>query len=131
MKAIYEFGKIKSHIVHCALCVVFVVSSCGQEEKQVAVPSDILPKEKMAQVITGIHIAEAEANMQKLPDLPALQAGSASTEKSSFENIFKKHKITKEQYEKSLSFYIDHPELLDQVYEKVLNELSKMQGSTK
>ena len=75
----------------------------------------------MAQVITDIHLAEAEANVRTFPD-------SSSKEKLSFDKIFEKHSITKKQYEESLSFYIDNPEILDTVYENVLNELSKMQG---
>lgn len=105
-------------------CLLFL-SSCGQEEKSVVVPVDVLPKEKMAQVLTDIHLAEAETNLKILPD-------SASTILMAIgirlQKIFEKHEITKAQYEKSLSFYIDHPELLNQIYEKVLNALSKMQA---
>lgn len=75
----------------------------------------------MAEVLTDIHIVEAEANLRTLPD-------SASTEKINFQKVFEKNKITKKQYENSLTFYIDHPELLNEIYEKVLNELSKMQA---
>lgn len=116
----YEFKKVSSFMVLCTLYIVLVIS-CGQEEKYVVIPSDVLPKEKMAEVLTDIHLAEAKVNLKTLPD-------SASTEKLSFQKKFEKHKITKEQYEKSISFYIDHPELLNEVYEKVLNELSKMQA---
>ena len=101
-----------------------ILAACGEQEKYVVIPSDVLAKEKMAEVLTDIHIVEAEANLKTLPD-------SASTEKLSFQKIFEKNKITKDQYEKSLKFYIDHPELLGEVYDKVLNELSKMQGAAK
>jgi len=75
----------------------------------------------MAEVITDIHLAEAEASIRTFPD-------TTSKEKLSFQKIFNKHSITKKQYEESLSFYIDNPEILDKVYVNVLNELSKMQG---
>ena len=77
----------------------------------------------MAQVIADIHLAEAEVNIHMLPD-------SSSDKKLSFQKIFEKHAITKQQYEKSLSFYVNRPEMLDEIYESVLNELSKMQGET-
>ena len=104
-----------------------LVFSCGQKQAT-AIPSDVLPKEKMAQVMTDIHIAEAEKDLSGPPDLPAPQASPVSKATINFQKIFEKHKITKEQYDKSLNFYIEHPELLDKVYEDVLNELSKMQG---
>ena len=72
------------------LCLVFILSSCGQDEKPVVIPDNILPKEKMAQVITDIHIAEAENDLYTLPD-------STSIEKLSFQKIFDKNKITKVQ----------------------------------
>ena len=75
----------------------------------------------MAAVITDIHLSEAETSLRTFPD-------STSSEKVSFNKIFEKHSITKKQYEESLSFYIDNPELLDSVYTNVLNELSKKQG---
>lgn len=74
----------------------------------------------MSVVITDILLAEAEISLKTFPD--------TSSEKIDYQKIFEKDKITKEQYDKSISFYIDHPELLNEVYEKVLNELSRMQG---
>jgi hypothetical protein len=103
-----------------AYCLLLL--SCGEKEKQTTIPANILPKEKMAQVITDIHIAEAEAGIHALPD-------STSKGLISFQKVFEKDTITKRQYEESLTFYIDHPQLLDTVYTQVLNELSKMQGA--
>lgn len=102
------------------LCYLQFVS-CGEEETAVPIPDNILSKEKMAQVITDIHIAEAEANLKTLPD-------STSKQPIGFQPIFEADSITKEQYEESLSFYIEHPKLLNEVYEDVLNELSKRQA---
>jgi len=103
-----------------AMTFSILLFSCGQDKKTIVIPSDVLSKEKMTEVLTEIHLAEAEVNMKTLPD-------SIATEKLSFHQLFDKNKITRAQFEKSLSFYIDHPELLNEVYEQVLNELSKMQ----
>jgi len=134
----FSFGEgrdeaIKVHFVmhpnkmgyHKTMAIVisfFFLFACGQEEmKLVVIPSDVLPQKKMAQVISDIHIAEAEASMGALPN-------STSTDKLSFQKIFEKNEITEAQYDTSLSFYIEHPELLDTIYMQALNELSKMQG---
>jgi hypothetical protein len=106
--------------------LIFILSlplfSCGGDKKQVTIPSNVLSQAKMTRVITDIHIAEAEMNMNALPD-------STSKTPISFQKIFDKDTITKQQYEESLNFYIDNPQLLDSVYTQVLNELSKMQGT--
>jgi Na+/phosphate symporter len=115
-----ELGR--SIFLLCSTFLFVLCTSCGTEEKQTEIPPNILPKEKMVQVITDVHIAEAEANLRTLPD-------STSKETISFQKIFEKNSISKQQYEESLTFYVDHPKLLNEIYEEVLNELSKMQGA--
>ena len=112
--------------IYCLLAIVYClfVFSCGEKGKEDSIPSNILPKEKMAQIIGDIHLAEAQVNLRAKPD-------TTLKNKLSFQKIFEKDSITKQQYEESLAFYIDHPELLDKVYEETLNELSKMQASSK
>ncbi len=100
-----------------------LVSCGGEKEKTVVIPANVLSQEKMARVITDIHMAEAEMQVRTLPD-------STSKAPLSFQKIFDKDTITKQQYEESMAFYIEHPQLLDTVYTQVLNELSKMQGQT-
>ena len=94
------------------ICILF---SCGEQQKKITVPPDILPKEKMAQVIADIHIAEAEINLNTPPPLPGEPGDSLSKKRIRFENIFEKNQITKSQYDISIVFYIAHPELLDTV----------------
>ncbi len=75
----------------------------------------------MTEVLKDIHLAEAEASIQSKPD-------SLLKQKINFQKIFEKDSVTKQQYEESLTFYMDHPELLDKIYEQVINDLSRMQG---
>jgi hypothetical protein len=86
---------------------------------KVKIPDSVLSKEKMAAVLLDIHLLEATLN---------LNAGNvnASDGKLSFD-IYNKHGITKEQYEESYTFYTENPEALKEVYDIVLNELSKLQ----
>jgi hypothetical protein len=100
---------------------VVLFFSCG-ESKTETIPAAVLPKEKMANVLAHIHIAQAEISMQP---------GSDSLKAEQFQKIFEKDSITKQQYEESLSFYIEHPQLFNKVYEEVINELSKMQAQAK
>lgn len=90
---------------------------------EVIIPDSILPREKMAGVILDIHLIEATLN---------LNAGNVN--KDTIEgklriDIFKKHNITKEQYQESYIFYTENPDALREVYDIVLTELSKLQAS--
>lgn len=68
--------------------------------------------------MVDIHLLEATMNMN-----------IAATDKVSIAvDVFKKHDITKEQYQESYTFYTEHPEVFTEVYQLVLNDLSKMQA---
>jgi hypothetical protein len=126
---LWHIKYIKVKRIYCLLLITFclLVSSCRQKNKPLTIPSHILLTEKMTQVIADIHIAEAEINLNSPPPLPESQKDSVLRNKIDFERIFAKNKITRVQYDSSLSFYIDHPELLDTIYVQVISELSKRQ----
>ena len=89
----------------------------------VAIPADVLPKDKMAEVMVDIHLLEATVNLTVTATDKA-----AFNEKGDQIDVYKKHNITRKQYEDSYLFYTRHPELLGEIYQQVLNELSKMQA---
>ncbi len=90
---------------------------------EVKIPGDILPKEKMAEVMVDIHLLEATMNVS----ISATDKVGVN-ENQTIVDIFNKHNVTRKQYEESYTFYTRNPELLGQVYQLVLNDLSKMQA---
>lgn len=100
----------------------FFLFACTNPDS-VSIPDSVLPEEKMAEMMTDIHLLEATMNIQvgntdKMgPDGKAINF-----------NIYKKHQVTKEQFEESYKFYTENPELLAEVYQLVLNNLSRMQA---
>lgn len=99
----------------------FILFSCG-EKKQVKIPENILSKEKMVAVMVDIHIVEASMNLNLIP------SGSITPKSEYYYSILKSNHITKKQYDESSKFYFEHVELLNEVYEGVLKELSKKQA---
>jgi hypothetical protein len=102
-------------------CALF---SCTPiEDKRVSIPADVLPEEKMAQVMVDIHLLEA-----------ALNVGTYAKDNMTMQNIrpssdiLKKNGVTKPEYDRSFDFYSRNPKLLAEVYNLVLNDLSKMQA---
>jgi hypothetical protein len=93
--------------------------ACSNSSK-VGIPDNVLPKEKMADVLVDVHLMEAAMN---------INASSTDKFNSSLKiDVYKKHKITKQQYENSFEFYTQNPELLGEVYQLVLSNLSRMQA---
>lgn len=107
-----------------AIILCLLLFACS-EDKQVVIPAGVLPKEQMAAVMTEIHLLEASQNLNisspvakdELPDL-----------ESTTLELLKKKGVTKEQYETSFIFYSEHPEILSEIYQEVLNSLSQLQA---
>ena len=103
------------------LTLTFLFSCSGQDTS----PESVLPIDKMVQVQVGIHLMEAEQGQRTIDQT------INGTDTFSFQTIFSKEKITRSQYDSSMIFYTAHPKLLDEVYDKVINVLNKMQAEEK
>lgn len=104
-------------IILCSL-----LFSCA-EEVQKTIPKDVFSKEKMAAVLLDMHLMEANMSLNaynlSIPANNKIVIGF---------DVFQKHKITKKQYNESFEYYSLNPEQLTEVYQLVLEELSKMQA---
>jgi hypothetical protein len=100
----------------------FLIFSCT-EKKATTIPETILPIEKMANVLLDVHLLEAAMNVAvyNTDKKPGEEATPGF-------DILKKNNITKQQYTESFDFYSNHPEMLNTIYDMVLNNLSKMQA---
>lgn len=78
-----------------------------------------MPKEKMTQVLIDIHIAEAAIALKGLEADSARILYSIQKQK-----VLKKHGVGEEEYDTSFEYYVNHPELLDEVYTSVVDSLS-------
>ncbi len=109
-------------VVALFLCTMLLACSHKQAE---SIPSTILPKEKMAQVLVDVHLLEAMMNTNALT--PEKISSDNATILPAID-VFKKNNISKKEYDDSFDFYTKHPELLSEIYQLVLNDLSKMQA---
>ncbi len=76
----------------------------------------------MVDVLTDVHLVQASQRMSTVLD-------SADTGTStSFMYVWKKHHTTEDEYKKCLDFYSHNPAILDSIYEKVLNNLSRQKA---
>jgi len=94
-------------------CIFFF--SCSSREKKY-----LIPKDDLTGLIVDIHIADAIGydyplkRKYNIPDSAALYA-----------SVFEKHGYTKEQFDSTLSYYVNRPEELNKIYQKVFARLSK------
>lgn len=104
------------------LCIVFL-TACTSIEDRAVIPDTILSQEKMAEVMVDVHLLEAALNVNALSrDQQIMNSIHPDSD------ILKKHNVTREKYQESFTFYSQNPLLLAEVYQFVLNNLSKMQA---
>jgi hypothetical protein len=99
------------------LLLICLGAACVQKTQ---VPADVLSQDKMRQVLTDIHLAEAEIAQSAYYNYDTSIAVYQRMEKA----IFKKYKIDTVLYNRSYKFYAQNPELLDEVYVAMIDSLT-------
>lgn len=108
--------------------VSLLSASCGGKRP---VPSDpsvvlaadsILAPEKMALILSDVHLAEAAL-------LTDRNRGMATDRRAAFlyEGIYRKYGISDELYRKNLKYYLANPDAYVKVYERVIAILEQKQ----
>ncbi|MGL4597233.1 MAG: DUF4296 domain-containing protein [Bacteroidia bacterium] len=125
------------------LVLLVLAISCHNDEKKVTLPDEpenLIAKEKMVQVLTDVHLLEAALSnhTSKNPSaFPGVRANGNELEEEAsvvtvakkipYYDIFKKHGVTRTQYENSINWYAAQPEVYNEMYADVITELSRRQ----
>ena len=116
----YKVLVLINHFV--LLCFLF---SCNTAEKEASIPENVLDKEKFSEVIVDFTLAESASGINVLN----VQGGKGDTVYAF--NPLIDNNVKRETFDTTLYFYSHHPKLFKEVYELVLEKLSKLQASRK
>lgn len=106
------------------LVMCLVLFACS-DDKKIVIPENVLSQEEMASVMTEVHLLEASMSMNISTAIT--KDGPPDLKQTTLE-LLKKKGVSKEKYETSFLFYTEHPDLLSDVYQLVLNNLSQLQA---
>ena len=112
------------NIIFCFCISGILIFFSGCSKKSADIPKNILTKEELVPVLVDIHLAQAYTGMNQLTD------SSRVTMYDYAAYIFNAHHITKQKYDSAMAFYTFHPDLLNEIYQDVINELSKKQSES-
>jgi len=101
------------------LLFILVGTSCSNENK---LEEKLIPKEKMALILTDLMLLEATYNMQ----LVRLEDKDERMLKYSDE-ILDHHNVSRESFDYSYDYYMAHSEEFEATFELVFEELSKLE----
>lgn len=104
---------------------MLLLGSCmpeGLEEE--SKPAYFLPQDSMVELMVDIHLLEgARIGKETIGDSLPIHAH--------YENVWEKHGIRKARYDSNFLFYSRNALLMDEVYEQVLERLSRLESAVK
>jgi hypothetical protein len=117
------FAKIKKRAMFKLLIVLlFAISLISCTDALQRAPENLLPQEKMADVLTELYVAEGMSS-----SAPLNQKLSTIPRNTFYNSIYKKHGISREQFDASLKYYTEDMIEIDQLYQLVNERLLRME----
>jgi hypothetical protein len=128
------------------LSFVLLVFSCtGSDESKVVLieqPDDLIPRDKMIPILADVHLLEAclQYRSPQVASRTPVLVGPEMLEKTvltplpndqktmPYYEIFAKHGCTRDQYERSMRWYMTDAALYGEMYDEVINELIRRQA---
>jgi len=107
-------------ILSTSILILFLITACLNKQNELP----LIDEEKMRAIIIDMHFAQAASQFRLVSKDSLLQAHKSDY----YPQIFEMHKITEAEYEASYSYYLNNPEILLDIYDKVTEELTKMEA---
>lgn len=105
----------------CAsILILFLIMACSTKE------TDLPPisKEKMQAVLMDMHLAHAASQFRLVTKDSLLLPHKSHY----YEQIFATHQITEEAYQNAYDYYFKNPDVLHEIYEGLIEELTKIEA---
>jgi len=99
------------------LCLILL--SCGSQKT--GIPKDILSENSFISLLKDIHLAEAKFELHKTKGMQNAKNELARN----YSTIYETHEITADDFYKTLDYYAQHPEQLEKIYTRVIEQLTK------
>ena len=111
--------KLKSidNLISPFLVLLLFLLSCSNNQQET---NSILSKPVMAEVLAEMELAQAAYKYQNISQRFDIHF--------MFEEIYKKNKVTKEEFNTSLKFYSSSPKEMDDIYNETIELLTKKQA---
>ena len=101
------------------LTCLFILGACIDTTYEIK--QNIITQEVFKQILKDIHLAEANYEMKKNNDLK----GALNNLKNDYANIYTQYSITQNEFDNSINHYTSQPEILEEIYGLILQDLEK------
>ncbi len=90
--------------------------ACGDADRT---PSDVMPKEKMRDVLLDMNYAEVWGRDQQMDTAMVPDSVKELRVKTYYSQVLQLHGITREEFSRSYKFYEAHPDRLETIYKEM------------
>jgi hypothetical protein len=106
-----------------AIAVICLLFAAGCKTENQNPPIEEI---KFQKILIDIHLLQARMeNYKSLNDTFFYATGKG------YEEVYKKHHITQEQFKETFEYYLNNPKQMDKMYEKITEELSEQEAKAK
>ena len=105
--------KLKRLIICCFLL------ACSNPKE--GIPEGILAEKELVSILKEVHLAEANFELLKTNSKEVAQ----NTLLNNYHKIYSKYNIDKNKFQETLEYYANHPDKLEAIYSKVLEDIKK------
>lgn len=95
---------------------------CDRDTTVTEPPPQLLGKQQMVSFLIDLHLTEAKMNYTEVRQSDSIEILFRNYEK----HLMNQHGFTDSAYLKSYAYYLDHMELMDEIYEDVVDSLNVM-----
>lgn len=118
---IYIFCLLKSYL--CDMKIILTILSvlllaCSSPKTEI--PTEILSETEFTNILKEVHLAEAAFELNKREEILNPRNNLAN----SYQSIYNKYDIDGSTFSNSLNYYAKHPEILENIYSTVLEQLT-------
>ncbi|MBK3519588.1 DUF4296 domain-containing protein [Carboxylicivirga marina] len=106
------------------LLIVLILASCSTRPR---VPGSLPDEEKMAQVLADIYQVESILGQTRL----SYNSGKEDKVSGYYRYVLEEHQMTKVEFDTAMSWYSANPTVLTDVYEEVIEILSRREAEIK
>ncbi len=106
------------------LGIILLLSACvGNKKKPIDTPKVLIPKEKMAEILSEVQLVEAYLNQ-----IPYSKRGKSDSDYVYYPMLFEKYQITKNDFLENLAYYSQDEETIKALYEQSIIRLNKLKA---
>lgn len=104
------------------IIVFLLVLACHHSQDRIK-KTEIIPMEQLVPILVEIHLADA------LLQIPAVRQNYPGRDSiSNYQDILKNNGYSKEIFDRTIEYYENDPDELNDLYEKVVSELTQLQS---